>query len=115
MANWRFKGRSNPQPYASRARGVCDRCQFVWDHFKLQWEMEYRGNSLMRTGFLVCPPCLDVPYQGRRPVLLPADPVPILNPRTEPLLQEENSNVPNNPYWDQGGLLFDDGITVWEP
>jgi len=58
--------------------------------------MEYRGNSLMRTGFLVCKPCLDVPYQGWRPIIIPADPIPLLNPRTEPLLLEENSTVPSN-------------------
>ena len=79
--------------------------------------MEYRGNSLMRTGFLVCNRCLDVPYQGRRPILIPADPVPLLNPRTEPLLQEENSQATfqNLANWDQGGLNWDNGITTWAP
>lgn len=96
MANWRYKARTRPNPYASAARAVCDRCQCEVQRMDLVWQMEYRGNNLMRTGFLVCKTCLDVPYQGRRPIILPADPVPILDPRTEPLLQEENSTAPSN-------------------
>lgn len=118
MANWRYKARTRPNAYNPRARAVCDRCACEVQHYSLIWEMEYRGNSLMKTGFLVCPRCLDVPYQGRRPIIIPADPVPIQNPRTEPLLQEEGAGAQTNPalgYWDQGGLNWDNGVTVWAP
>lgn len=96
MANWRYHSKLRVDPHSPTGRGTCDRCSQIRNHSQLIWEMEYRGNSLMRTGFLVCSTCLDIPYQGNRPILLPADPVPLLNPRTEPLLQEENSVAPSN-------------------
>jgi len=34
---------------------------------------------------------MDKPYEGNRPVKLPPDPVPALDPRVEPLAQEENA------------------------
>ena len=96
MANWRYHSKLRVDAYNPAGRGTCDRCSQIRNHSDLIWEMEYRGNSLMRTGFLVCSHCLDVPYQGWRPILLPADPVPLLNVRTEPLLIEENSTAPSN-------------------
>lgn len=42
------------------------------------------GNQIQRTGFLVCPTCWDIPNPQLRPKVLPPDPVPILNARTEP-------------------------------
>lgn len=96
MANWRYHGRAKIDAYNPQAVAVCDRCQIKYSHSDLIWEMEYRGNALMHTGFLVCSTCLDVPYQGWRPIIIPADPVPILNSRTEPLLIEENSVAPSN-------------------
>lgn len=96
MANWRYHGRAKIDAYNPKAVAVCDKCQFKYNRIDLVWQQEYRGNNLMKTGFLVCKTCLDVPYQGRRPIIIPADPVPILNPRTEPLLLEENSTAPSN-------------------
>ena len=96
MANWRYHGKAKIDAYAPQGVGCCDRCQVKYNLNALKWEMEYRGNNLMKTGFLVCQSCLDVPYQGYRPIILPADPVPLQNPRTEPLLIEENSAAPSN-------------------
>lgn len=115
MANWRYHSKLRINPYAPTGRGCCDRCSQTINHSDLIWEMEYRGNSLMRTGFLVCKPCLDVPYQGNRPILLPADPVPFLNPRTEPLLQEENQGPMTlvGGTWDGAGELWDNNL-YWD-
>lgn len=41
---------------------------------------------------LVCRPCLDVPQQQLRAIVIPADPVPVYMPRTEPFFQDETSN-----------------------
>ena len=43
------------------------------------------GRFIKRTGFLVCEACNDRPNPTLRPVVLPPDPVPILNPRSEPM------------------------------
>ena len=40
--------------------------------------------------FLVCRRCLDVPNQQLRAIILPADPVPINNPRIEPFAEDES-------------------------
>jgi hypothetical protein len=47
--------------------------------------MQWHGNQIRKTGFLVCPTCQDMPNPTMRPIKLPADPVPILNPRSEPM------------------------------
>ncbi len=116
MANWRFHSRASIDPYAPRGHGTCDKCSQINNLSALYWQMEYRGNALMRTGFRVCDKCLDIPYQGRRPIIIPADPVPLLDPRPENFLLEENTNAQNNPevaYWDESGLLWDDGVSEW--
>jgi hypothetical protein len=55
----------------------------------LQWQFEYRGNTLQNIRILVCCDCLDIPHFAFYPVKLPPDPLPVINPRIEPLAQEE--------------------------
>lgn len=113
--SWRYHGRYSPDPYASRGRGVCDRCQFVWLLQELQYQYEFRGDALTNTRFRVCPPCMDKPYQGNRPVKLPADPVPLIDPRVEPLLAEENAGQgPFNPSpFTPSGYVTEDGSSSY--
>lgn len=95
---WRFHSRYNPDPYHPRGRGQCDRCNQIWLLSDLQYQYDYRGDTLTNTRFRVCPPCMDKPYQGNRPIKLPPDPLPLLDPRVEPLAVEENASglpVPN--------------------
>ena len=120
MANWRYHSKASIDPYSPRAHGTCDRCSQIVTHSTLKWEMEYRGIALMRTGFLVCPRCLDVPYQGNRPIIIPADPVPIQNPRTENFALEASQGTSFTPppslqpsHWDEGGEWDTSGDT-WD-
>lgn len=69
---------SNPQAF-----GVCDRCGIWNNHVNLRWQFDWRGASLMNLGILVCQNCYDEPQQQLRAIVLPADPVPIQNPRIE--------------------------------
>ncbi len=63
------------------ALGVCDKTGLVFNRSDLVQQMEWRGNSLQPTGFLVGKPFEDKPNeQGRTPVLR-EDPVPVKNPR----------------------------------
>lgn len=76
-------GRARVNPENPRAAGVCDRCGFVYSHSDLQWEREWRGVAILKTGFLVCGRCLDRPNEQLKSRLMPPDPVPIRNPRPE--------------------------------
>ncbi len=55
----------------------------VYNRRELVWDMQWRGPRLMKTGFLVCQRCADIPAQQLKPRILPPDPVPIFNPRPE--------------------------------
>lgn len=70
------------------AFAICDRCGFLHNHKNLRWQMEWRGRSLVKTGFLVCNSCLDVPHELDRAIKLPPDPVPIKNPRGPQIVQD---------------------------
>lgn len=78
--------RNNPM-----AVGRCDYSGFLCRHADLIKQMEYRGNSLVWTGFWVNKVFADKPNpQNLTPVLLP-DPRPILNPRPD-----DSNNPPNS-------------------
>lgn len=65
------------------ARGVCDRCGFMYQHDTLKWQFQWQGAKLQNIRVLVCDRCLDVPQEQLRTIILPQDPVPIKNPRPE--------------------------------
>ena len=75
----RFKvDRTNP-----RARGVCDRCGFQYQLMDLRWQYEWAGPRLQNLRLLVCETCLDKPQPNIKTIVIPPDPVPVLNPRPE--------------------------------
>lgn len=53
------------------------------NHDRLQWQYDWAGASLINKRILVCDTCLDVPQQQLRAIVVPADPVPIQNPRIQ--------------------------------
>jgi hypothetical protein len=75
-------GRARISARNPRAAGVCDRCGFVFSHNQLSWQYDWAGASLINKRILVCERCNDVPQQQLRAIVVPADPVPIQNPRT---------------------------------
>lgn len=75
---------SNPQAF-----GVCDRCAMWYNHVDLKWQYDWAGASLINKRLLVCDSCYDEPQQQLRAIALPADPVPIVNPRVEPYLYDD--------------------------
>ena len=62
---------------------------FVYNHNRLSWQYEWRGASLQNIRLLVCDECLDVPQQQLRAIVVPADPVPIMNPRIQDYVAAE--------------------------
>ncbi len=77
-----------------RAHAICDRCGFRYNHDELQWQHQWAGTKLQNLRILVCQSCLDVPQEQLRTIILPADPVPIKDPRPE---FYEHANNPNSP------------------
>jgi len=76
-------GRAQVSQRNPRAFGICDRCGFLYNHDTLQWQFDYAGAGLINKRILVCNPCLDMPQEQLRSIILPADPVPIMNPRVQ--------------------------------
>ena len=76
-------GRARVSAKNPQAAALCDRCGFVYNHVDLQWQSEYRGPVVMNIRILVCRQCLDEIQCQNRAIVLPADPVPIMNPRTQ--------------------------------
>ena len=74
----------NPQAFA-----ICDRCGFLKNHVDLGFQYEYGGAGLYNTQMLVCGRCMDVPQMQLKSIVIPADPLPILNPRTQNYVQAE--------------------------
>ena len=92
----RTTGRASVSSRNPRAFGICDRCGFLYNHDKLQWQFDYAGAGLINKRILVCSPCLDTPQAQLRAIVLPADPVPILNPRVQDYAAAETDFVATN-------------------
>jgi len=82
-------GRAKTSASSPRAFGVCDRCSIWYNHHQLRWQMDWAGASLVNKRILVCNTCYDEPQQQLRAIVIPADPVPIINPRVEPYAWDE--------------------------
>lgn len=67
---------SHPEAFA-----ICDRCGFVYNLPDLQYQFDFAGTGLVNKRILVCGSCLDKPNEGLRTIKLPADPVPVRDPR----------------------------------
>jgi len=77
------QGRARVSSRNPQAAAVCDRCGGVYNHSSLSWQYDWAGASIINKRILVCNHCMDNPQQQLRAIVLPADPVPILNPRPE--------------------------------
>lgn len=107
-------GRARTSSSNPRAHAICDRCGFRYNHDDLQWQYDWSGASLINRGILVCSDCMDVPQEQLRAIIVPADPVPIQNPRIEYFNSYSSSNRLTNetPSVDQAtGLSAPRGAT----
>lgn len=83
MGMWINKSRGRTNNRSPRALGVCDRCGGLWNNIDLKWQVEWQGNQIQNLRVLVCPRCYDIPNEQLRSILIPADPVPVSNPRPQ--------------------------------
>lgn len=109
--SFRPHGRADISPTRPQARGVCDRCGFMTNHYKLKWQFDWRGPKLQNLRFLVCQDCYDQFQQnGQRTIILPADPVPIMNARPEYYVPDDNplsalGAAPTPTLWQYGSQI----------
>jgi len=96
------------------ALGVCDYSGFTFKREDLEKQMEWRGNALVWTGYMVGRPFLDEPNEQLRPPILPPDPIPVQNPRTlqqQVITWNQGLGLPWNQInmytWDTWGGFFD--------
>ena len=76
-----------------RAWGTCVRCGFVHNLESMMWQHDWRGVRLQNLNLLVCSECLDEPQRQLGTIILPPDPVGILNARPEPYPIDEYANI----------------------
>lgn len=86
---WRPHGRARVDPTNPRAFGVSDRSGFLHNLTNLRWQFEWRGSRLINLRILVSDRDLDKPQEQLRPIILPQDPVPVLQPRPENYASED--------------------------
>lgn len=81
--SYRPHGRARVDARNPAAFGVCDRDGLLYNLSDLVWQYDFRGNQLQNLWIRVCKKCLDVPQNQLRPKAMPADPVPVYQPRPE--------------------------------
>jgi len=84
-------GRASVSARNPRAFAICDRCGFLYNHVRLQWQFDYAGTGLINKRILVCSDCNDIPQAQLRAIIIPADPVPIQNPRAQDYVTAETN------------------------
>ena len=109
----RQHGRASVSVQRPAAFAVCDRCGFLYNHQALQWQHQWVGVSLKNLYRLVCQSCLDRPQEQLRTIVLPPDPVPIMNARPENYVAANNPMsglgmspiTPARDYWQYGNQI----------
>lgn len=90
MAYASRSGRARVNARDPRAKACCDRCQMWYNHDDLSWQTDWRGTTIQNIRILVCRSCLDVPQEQLRAIVVPADPIPIIQPRVENFTADES-------------------------
>ncbi|MGB8632680.1 MAG: hypothetical protein WCD69_25440 [Xanthobacteraceae bacterium] len=81
--------RTSTNTRSPRAWATCDRSGFITNHEKLVYQFDWRGTRLENLRVLVAPDMLDKPQRQLGTIILPPDPVAILNARPEQYTYEE--------------------------
>ena len=89
MAYASKSGRARTSARSPQAFAACDRCGIWYNRIDLRNQVEWRGATLLPLYIYVCRTCYDIPQENVRAIVVPADPLPIVQPRTEPFLADE--------------------------
>lgn len=87
---WRQHPRmTTTDPESPRGWGTCMRCNFIGNLIDLRWQYDWRGMQPMNLWLLVCEPCLDTMQRQLGTIILPPDPVGLINARPEQYMIDE--------------------------
>jgi len=86
-----LSGRARTNSRSPQAHAICDRCGVRYNHVDLRWQYDWRGASMANIRILVCDTCYDQPQEQLRAIVIPADPVPIVNPRIQDFAAAESN------------------------
>ena len=110
-------GRARTSATSPQAHAICDRCGFRYNFVDLSWQFEWRGSTLQNVRILVCRPCMDKPQEQLRAIVLPADPLPIVNARVQDFDGASNDFVSTTPGTTDSitGLPVPSGVILTTP
>ena len=91
MAYASKQGRTKIDSRSPSASGQCDRCGFLYNHSHLRWQLDYSGAGLYNKRILVCEHCYDTPQQQLKVIVIPPDPLPVLNARPPDYVNSETN------------------------
>lgn len=91
MAYASKEGRTRIDSRSPSASGQCDRCGFLYNHSHLRWQMDYSGAGIYNKRILVCEKCYDIPQQQLKVIVIPPDPLPVLNARPPDYVNSETN------------------------
>lgn len=113
---WHPTGRARVNARSPEAQACCDRCYLNFSLSDLNWQTQWAGDKLQNLRLRVCCECLDVPQIQLKSIIIPADPVPVLNPRPEAYSETVPSFVATESGTFQGDdLTTQDGDRIiWE-
>lgn len=117
---WHPSGRARVSSRRPVAQAVCDRCYLNVSHNSLSWQYEWAGAQLQNKRLLVCKRCLDRAQMQLRSIVIPPDPVPVLNPRpeaydvTQTSLHAGQSSTPSVTFSGDNFVTSGDVELIWE-
>jgi hypothetical protein len=83
--------RARTNPRSPRAWATSDRSGFIGNHENLRYQFDWRGTRLENLRFLVYADEYDQPQRQLGTIILPPDPVSLLNARPEQYYYEEQT------------------------
>lgn len=113
---WRFHSRAYASATRPEAWGQCDRCNRTYLHKNLTFQKKWQGIQLANLFILVCWECYDKPQENIRTLIIPPDPVPIMNARPENYAFEVPSFLATEPtaFFGDDITTEDDNKLIWE-
>jgi len=110
-------GRARVSRRSPQAHAICDLCGFRYLRSDLVWQYQWSGAKLQNLRLLVCTrTCQDVPQAQLKSIIIPPDPLPVLNPRPEQYAVEVPSFIATEaPPFEGSDITTESGDNlIWE-
>lgn len=109
---WHPTGRGRVSMRSPQALAICDDCRFTYNHVDLRWKVQWSGVKLQNLRLLVCKTCWDVPQPQLKTIVIPPDPLPVLNARPD----DYAATIPNFIATESGSAITTESgdNLIWE-